>query len=191
MSSVNGRRHKASRERSLLTSRMVATLGMAVAMSAALGLGATSCGQPKETPVNQSPTTADPSPSTSGPSGEGSPTGKQSTSGAATIDLVIEVRDSPAATPAKFVVRCPDSDNSTVPDPAVACAELERSGQSLLFPTPRSGRTCQDVYSGPQTAHVTGTFHGKPVNRAFSRTNSCTTAAYAKLAALWGGGGDT
>ena len=37
---------------------------------------------------------------------------------------------------------------------------------------------CTEIYGGPQTATVTGTFRGEPVSAEFSRTNGCEIARW-------------
>jgi hypothetical protein len=58
---------------------------------------------------------------------------------------------------------------------ARACDALDRQtswGKDLFAPVPR-GAKCTMMYGGPATAHVTGTWAGRPVNADFRRTNGC------------------
>ncbi|MFE7660947.1 SSI family serine proteinase inhibitor [Streptomyces celluloflavus] len=58
---------------------------------------------------------------------------------------------------------------------ARACDALDQQtswGKDLFAPVPR-GAKCTMMYGGPATAHVTGTWAGRPVNADFRRTNGC------------------
>ena len=68
----------------------------------------------------------------------------------------------------------------THPHRVAACATLARLAHPFA-PTPPTVM-CSDVYSGPQVAYVRGTFRGVRVNARFSRTNSCETARWNRVA---------
>ncbi|MFI0906561.1 SSI family serine proteinase inhibitor [Streptomyces sioyaensis] len=56
-----------------------------------------------------------------------------------------------------------------------ACAKLDgmtRWGRDPFASVPQ-GANCTMMYGGPATAHVTGTWAGRPVNADFRRTNGC------------------
>jgi hypothetical protein len=63
------------------------------------------------------------------------------------------------------------------------CAKA-RSLETLLTTQPEKGRMCTQIYGGPQTARVTGTIDGKPVDRRFTRTNGCELADFSAAEAL-------
>jgi hypothetical protein len=63
------------------------------------------------------------------------------------------------------------------------CAKA-RSLEALLTTAPDAGRVCTQIYGGPETARVTGTIDGKPVDRRFTRTNGCEIADFQRAAAL-------
>jgi hypothetical protein len=69
------------------------------------------------------------------------------------------------------------------PDPAAACTALEQNGEQALPPVPK-GRACTQVYGGDQTARVTGTWRGQPVDSRFSLTNGCEISRWTSLAGL-------
>jgi hypothetical protein len=69
------------------------------------------------------------------------------------------------------------------PDPAGACQALQRSGAAALAEVPPS-TACTQIYGGPQTATVTGTRNGEPVNARFKRTNGCEIARWDSLVPL-------
>lgn len=52
-----------------------------------------------------------------------------------------------------------------------------------LAPLP-SDVVCATVYGGPETARVTGTVRGRPVDLELSRTDACRTAQWDRLGPL-------
>lgn len=104
-------------------------------------------------------------------------------------DLVVEVQESPAAPVVNYrfkVVAGRVDSESTVPFPETALAALEQNGESVFFPPFRAAKQCRQVYGGPQTAQVHGTFEGRAVQAYFSRTDSCEIARWRSLAPLFG-----
>ena len=75
---------------------------------------------------------------------------------------------------------------STLPDSAAALAAVEQHGEKIFFALPDPNRVCTQQYGGPQLATVTGTFKGRTVNAAFSRTDGCEIARWQALAPLFG-----
>ncbi len=73
------------------------------------------------------------------------------------------------------------------PDPAAACAALE-VGSRYLRPVP-ADMACTEIYGGPETARLTGTWRGAPVDASFSRTDGCQIARWNGLSGLLPGGG--
>jgi outer membrane lipoprotein SlyB len=67
--------------------------------------------------------------------------------------------------------------------PAKLCAQASGIAD-LLTSKPDKGRTCTQIYGGPETARVTGTIEGKKVDRRFTRTNGCELADYTRAAGL-------
>jgi hypothetical protein len=96
--------------------------------------------------------------------------------------LIIVVRAGPGGSPLTWRLTCapPGGDH---PDPETACRVLEQNGDRAFAPVPRN-RRCTQVYSGPETATVTGTWKGKPVSSRFSRNNGCETARWAAVVGL-------
>jgi hypothetical protein len=68
--------------------------------------------------------------------------------------------------------------------PAAELCAQARGIAELLTTTPAKGRTCTQLYGGPETAHVTGTIDGDKVNRRFRRTNGCEIADFTRAAGL-------
>lgn len=61
----------------------------------------------------------------------------------------------------------------------VGCARMEEiGGPPAAVP---SGQLCTMIYGGPQTAHVTGVWHGRPVNEEYRRTNGCEVARWERM----------
>ena len=48
---------------------------------------------------------------------------------------------------------------------------------------------CTQIYGGPQTARITGTWDGKAVDASLKRTNGCETARWDALRPLLPAGG--
>lgn len=57
------------------------------------------------------------------------------------------------------------------PDAEAACRALDRLDDPFA-PVP-ADTACTEIYGGPQTARVTGTYRGEPVDATFDRTNGC------------------
>ncbi|NUS11478.1 MAG: hypothetical protein HOY69_08760, partial [Streptomyces sp.] len=49
-----------------------------------------------------------------------------------------------------------------------------------LAPVP-TGQMCSMIYGGPQTAHVTGLWHGEPVDETYRRTDGCEVARWNRM----------
>jgi hypothetical protein len=69
------------------------------------------------------------------------------------------------------------------PDPSAACAALAAKGRTALPPVPK-GIMCSQLYGGAQTAKLTGSWDGKPVNASFSRQNGCEVSRWKALEGL-------
>jgi hypothetical protein len=111
---------------------------------------------------------------------EGSPAGN---GGAVSTDLNITVSDGAGKTDS-WKLTC-DPAGGTHPDPEAACAALAAKGASALPPVPED-RMCTQIFGGPQTARITGTWRGEPVNATFSRTNGCEISRWTALEAVLG-----
>ena len=104
-----------------------------------------------------------------------------------TADLQIEIsiKGSEAMTKV-WTLRCPDG-SGTLPDAAEACRKLGEIDDPFA-PVPK-GTACTQVYGGPQVAHVSGTFEGKPVETEFSRGDGCEIERWNKVGFLFPGYG--
>ncbi|MFB6438603.1 SSI family serine proteinase inhibitor [Streptomyces sp. NPDC056411] len=90
--------------------------------------------------------------------------------------LTVTVRDSGSErTDGTFELFCHPHHGSTHHDAQAACKKLDsmtRWGRDPFAPVPQNAQ-CTMMYGGPATAHVTGTWAGRPVNADFRRTNGC------------------
>lgn len=71
----------------------------------------------------------------------------------------------------------------THPHAAEACDRLDRMttwGKDTFAPVPPDA-LCTMVYGGPATAHVTGTWAGRPVDARYDRSNGCEISRWNAL----------
>jgi Subtilisin inhibitor-like len=101
--------------------------------------------------------------------------------------LTITYRADDTAEPVVQTLTC-DPSGGDVPDPPAACNSLIEADNPFA-PTPPA-TACTEIYGGPQTATVTGTFRGEPVDASFERTNGCEIARWDSLAFLWPAGAE-
>ncbi|MEU7046267.1 SSI family serine proteinase inhibitor [Streptomyces varsoviensis] len=76
----------------------------------------------------------------------------------------------------------------THPHAKAACDQLDRAtvwGTDTFAPVP-TNRMCTQMYSGPEQAHLSGSWAGRPVNADFKRTNGCETARWNKFSSVLG-----
>lgn len=88
---------------------------------------------------------------------------------AASTDLTITVWPQGEGGPShEWTLSC-DPAAGTLPDAAEACSRLTAE---MLAPLPPD-TICTQIYGGPQTARVQGTFEGSEVDAEFGRSNGC------------------
>jgi hypothetical protein len=80
-----------------------------------------------------------------------------------------------------WTLRCPDG--GTLPGAAEACEQLE-SLDDPFAPVPEDV-ACTQIYGGPQTADVRGTYKGRPIQAQFNRTNGCEIERWDKVQFLF------
>ena len=106
--------------------------------------------------------------------------------------LTVTVRNAGAGADGTFELYC-GPDGGSHPDPSGACAALEKDtrwGQDVFAPAPEGG-FCTMQYGGPATAHVTGTWAGRPVDATYDRRDGCQISRWDRLVPLLPGvGGD-
>jgi subtilisin inhibitor-like len=73
----------------------------------------------------------------------------------------------------------------TLPRAAAACTRLGRLKRP--FAEVPAGTMCTQIFGGPQTARVSGTYGGLKIRATFDRRNGCETARWQRLAFLFVG----
>ncbi|WP_435849413.1 SSI family serine proteinase inhibitor [Streptomyces tibetensis] len=99
--------------------------------------------------------------------------------------LTVTVRNAGGGADGTFELYC-NPDGGSHPDPGGACAALERDtrwGQDV-FASPSEGGFCTMQYGGPATAHVTGTWAGRPVDATYDRRDGCQISRWDRLVPL-------
>ncbi|MBW8799600.1 MAG: hypothetical protein JF597_40310 [Streptomyces sp.] len=72
------------------------------------------------------------------------------------------------------------------PDVAGACRVLDRNtrwGRDTFAPV-APGTACTMLYGGPATAHVTGTWAGRPVDATYDRSDGCEIGRWDRMVPL-------
>jgi hypothetical protein len=116
-----------------------------------------------------------------GCTGRSSSEGEGDESGATSLE--ISVTPGGEAPTKIWTLRCPDG--GTLPSAAEACDKLE-SMDDPFAPVPKDV-ACTEIYGGPQTADVRGTFRGQTVDARFNRTNGCEIERWDKVQFLFPG----
>ena len=95
----------------------------------------------------------------------------------------LEITYSPdeGAEPQRWTLTC-DATGGTHPDAAAACRDLDRADDPFA-PIPADAM-CTEIYGGPQTAVVRGTYRGSAVEVSLSRVNGCFIDQWERLGAL-------
>jgi hypothetical protein len=98
--------------------------------------------------------------------------------------LVITVDDGAGGAPRTWTLTC-DPPGGDHPDPAAACAALA-AARAPFAPVPPD-MACTQIYGGPETARIEGTWRGEPVTADYRRTDGCEIARWRALAPVFGG----
>ena len=85
--------------------------------------------------------------------------------------------------PETYTLKC-DPPGGDHPQPAEACKALAAAGAKVFEPVAKD-QVCTDLYGGPQTATVKGTYKGKKVDAEFERTNGCEIDRWESLGATF------
>ncbi|WP_217163032.1 SSI family serine proteinase inhibitor [Streptomyces sp. AC512_CC834] len=99
--------------------------------------------------------------------------------------LTVTVRDAGAGADGTYELYCHPGGGDH-PDPEGACAVVERStrwGEDTFAPVPE-GSVCTMQYGGPATAHVTGTWAGRPVDATYDRRDGCEISRWDRMVPL-------
>lgn len=103
--------------------------------------------------------------------------------GAVQADLTISVDDG-AGTKSTYTLTCGPA-GGDVADPETACEALAEAGDDAFAPVP-DDVACTEQFGGPETATVTGTVDGEPVQAEFDRTNGCEISRWETVETLAG-----
>jgi len=101
-------------------------------------------------------------------------------SSSAPADLTVVVTDGAKVTTWRLTCNPPGGDH---PDPAAACQALEAAGERSL-PAVAKDRVCTQIYGGAQTAVITGSWRGQPVQSRLSLVNGCEISRWKSLQGL-------
>lgn len=99
--------------------------------------------------------------------------------------LTVTVHDTGNGTDGTYELACHPAAGSH-PRPAEACDRLDANttwGRDLFAPVPPDA-LCTMQYGGPATAHVTGTWAGRPVDARYDRTNGCEISRWNTMVPL-------
>lgn len=105
--------------------------------------------------------------------------------GRASDHLTVTVRGTGGRGDGRFELYCHPGGGSH-PDVDDACGSLDRGarwGKDPFAPVSPDS-VCTMMYGGPATAHVTGTWAGRPVDATYDRSNGCQIARWDRLAPL-------
>ncbi|CAM5586491.1 MULTISPECIES: SSI family serine proteinase inhibitor [Streptomyces] len=99
--------------------------------------------------------------------------------------LTVVVRHAGTGRDGTYEVRCHPSAGRH-PDADEACRVLDahtRWGQDPFAPV-AAGTPCTMLYGGPATAHVTGTWAGRPVDASYDRSDGCEIGRWDRMVPL-------
>lgn len=102
----------------------------------------------------------------------------QAGGGAVRSTLTITVLDDAGATPRTWTLTC-DPPAGDHPQPAAACAAID-AAPAPFAPKP-ADVACTEIYGGPQTATIEGTWRGEQVRATYRRTDGCEIARWDAL----------
>jgi Subtilisin inhibitor-like len=125
-----------------------------------------------------------PSSSTSGE--QTRPTLATPSGGRGDTDLTIVV-DNGSGSTSTWRLTCNPA-GGTHPDPKAACRALEANGAAALPPVPKD-KACTQIYGGPDTATITGTWQGQDVISKFARNDGCQISRWKLMEGLLPPGG--
>ena len=114
------------------------------------------------------------------PSPAPAPGGRQ---GATTLEMTVWPEGEGRGAERPYSLMCADDAAGEHPDPAAACAVLERVGADAFAPVPPD-QMCTQQYGGPMQAHVRGVIAGEPVDARLAYTDGCQIARWDRLATV-------
>jgi Subtilisin inhibitor-like len=93
-------------------------------------------------------------------------------------ELKIAVND-PSGGPKAWTLTC-DPPGGDHPDAAAACKALTAAAQNAFTPVAKD-QQCTQIFGGPETATIVGTWKGEPVKATYTRVNGCEIARWKQL----------
>ena len=96
--------------------------------------------------------------------------------------LTITARSGPGAKPIVRTLTC-DPPGGTVANSQRACERLAALEDAFAETPPDTA--CTELYGGPESATVTGTFDGSAISTTFARRDGCEVARWARHAFLF------
>jgi hypothetical protein len=97
-------------------------------------------------------------------------------------DLIIELDRGDGSAVERYTLICAGAVEGTHPAAQAACDHL--SGMDDPFAPLPADAMCTQVYDGPQTAHVTGRWGGRPVDVRLARNDGCHISQWDGLGPL-------
>ena len=97
-------------------------------------------------------------------------------------DLIVEIDRADGSAPERYTLNCADVAASDHPAAQAACDHLAAMDEPFA-PLPADA-ICAQVFDGPETARVTGRWHGEPVDLELARNDSCRTGQWDGLGPL-------
>ncbi|MEV0183719.1 SSI family serine proteinase inhibitor [Streptomyces sp. NPDC050625] len=99
--------------------------------------------------------------------------------------LTVTVRHAGTGRSGTYVLSCHPAVGSH-PDVGGACRAVDRNTRwdREAFAPVAPGSVCTMIYGGPATAHVTGTWAGRPVDARYDRSNGCEIARWNQMVPL-------
>ena len=117
----------------------------------------------------------------------GTPSEQAPPSPTADTDLTIVV-DKGSGSTVTWRLTCNPA-GGTHPDPEAACRALQANGATALPPVPQE-KACTQIYGGPETARITGTWQGQQVTSTFARNDGCQISRWKLMEGLLPPGGN-
>ena len=111
-----------------------------------------------------------------------SPTDDALSGSASAGQLVVEQDQGDGSAPQRWTLECGSTVSGDHPRAEAACEHLSAI-ENPFAPLP-TDLLCAEVYGGPQTAHITGTWKGQPVDLRVSRRNGCEISQWDSLGPL-------
>ena len=109
------------------------------------------------------------------------------TSPPTSLTISVDLGDGSAAQ--EWTLTC-DPPGGSHPQPEAACAALTDIDPTMFDPVPPN-QACTQIFGGPETATVSGTWNGDAVDAAFARNNGCEIARWDGVAMLFPAMGGT